>query len=401
MNLNDFLSKQSKAMKCQRIGFEFEILEHFDACVIQAALGQYAAVVSSLDYRDYAERRLMSSLSLHGVDASCCLCIQGVDSFEDQIQNAIAARATTPSGVIVSLGNEALFRAARAAAAKTGIKSIIAVVDELPSRCFFIERPDEADCAVHAVYFDIARIQKMTPGNWRELTAGIELYANAFLAEADVADALAMPEAGNVRHAIAEIEPCWGASQNDPDAVAQLCEACAWLSAARIALGYDASLDFVMRYAAASPQSVPMPVQDHAAILLRICDALTQVESLEIDADDCANHQLPKDILQRTLKQTLLEDEIDFSWLKAADEAWTDRMTTRALVHTILANWDTLCEQLGIRSAMLHAALEDRPASSDASSLAGLWIHASRFAPRTALVHIAETLRRLDGALYE
>lgn len=388
-------------MKCQRIGFELEILGHFDACVIQAADGQHAVIVSDLDYRDYAERKLMSSLSLHGVDASYCLCIQGVESFEDQIRNAISGLSTSASGVIVAMGNEAIFRAARAAASKAGIKTIIAVVDDLPSRSFFIERPDELNCSVYAVYFDLARIQNMTPGNWRELTAGIELYANAFLAEADIADALAKPEARNVRLAIGEIEPCRGAAQNDPEAVAQLCEACAWLSAARIALGYDASLDFVMRYAAACPQNIPMPVQDHASILLRIIDALTQVESLEIDADDCAAHQLPKDILQRTLKQTLLEDEIDFSWLKAADEAWTDRMTTRALVHTILANWDDLCEQLGIRSAMLHAALEDRPAGDDASSLADLWVHASRFAPRTSLVHVAETLRLLDGALYE
>ncbi len=399
MNLTDFLAKQPLATQCPRIGFEAEILEHFDAYVVQLAEDKRVVIVSEQDYRDYAERKLLPSLALHGLDASYCLVVRGVESYEEQVCNAISR--LDAASLIVALGNEDIIHAARAAASKNNIPAELAVCNACPSRDFFLQSADVSACALAAVYFDLKTISALSPSDWRELISSIELFSNAFLLEAHIADALAKPEARNVRLAIAEIDDCRQAEQSDPEAVAQVCEALAWLAAARAALGAETSLDCVMRYAAACPQRMPMPVQDHAAILVRLIDAFQQVESLEIDADDCASHQLPRDILKRTLKQTLLEDEVSFDWLKNADEAWLDRIAVRTCVHTLTANWDELCEQLAVRSAMIHAALEDRPAGDDADSLADVWIHAARFAPKYAFVHIMALLRLLDGALFE
>jgi len=399
MNLTDFLAKQPLATKCPRIGFESEILEHFDAYVVQMADNKRVVIVSDHDYRDYAERKLMPSLALHGLDASYCLVVRSVESYEDQVRNAISR--LDAASLIVALGDEDILHAARAAAAKNNISAALAVCSACPSRDFFLERQDEISCKLSAIYFDLKSIAELSPSDWRELTSAIELFSNAFLLEAHVADALAKPEARNVRLAIAEIDDCRSADKDDPEAVAQVCEAMAWLAAARAALGNETSLDFVMRYAAACTQRMPMPVQDHAAILVRLIDAFTQVESLEIDADDCAAHQLPRDILKRTLKQTLLEDEVSFDWLKNADDAWLDRIAVRTCVHTLTSNWDDLCEQLSIRSAMIHAALEDRPASDDATSLADAWVHAARFAPKYSFVNIMALLRLLEGALFD
>ena len=92
----------------------------FDACVIEATQGQKAVVVSDPSYRDYVEKKLLPSLSLHGVEATYCLCVRSVESYEDQITNPISGFSGDEIGLIACLGDETLWRAARIAGAKGG-----------------------------------------------------------------------------------------------------------------------------------------------------------------------------------------------------------------------------------------------------------------------------------------
>ncbi len=400
MNLTEFVNQLPGCLRSTRINFETDILGHFDACVTEAALDQKTVVVSDQSYRDYVEKKLLSSLSLHGVEATYCLCVRSIESYEEQITGTISDFSGDEIGLIVCLGDEMLWKATRAAGAKAGVSHAMAICNALPSRTFFV-RAENDIANIDAIYFDLASIRTMSPGDWRETAASLDLYKNAFLVEAELAQALGNAASRNARLAVQEIELMTNADPSDDEAVSQLCEGYAWLAAARASLGYDTSLDYVMRYDLACPQRMPVTVFDHAAVFVKLLDAMLEVESLEIDPDDCAQHQLPKDILNRTLKQTLLEDELSFSWIKDAEAAWSDRIAIRGMVHTLVSAWDDLCESLRVRSAMIHACFENRNMSDDISQVCTVWQHAARFAPRHSLVHLMESLRLLDGALFE
>lgn len=400
MNLTEFVNQLPACLRCTRIHFETDILGHFDACVTEASHDQKTVVVSDQSYRDYVEKKLLSSLSLHGVEATYCLCVRSIESYEEQITGAIADFSGDDIGLIVCLGDEMLWKATRAAGAKAGVSHAMAICNALPSRTFFV-RAENDIANIDAVYFDLAAIRSMSPGDWRETASSLDLHKNVFLVEAELAQALGNSASRNVRLAVQEIERMTNADPDDDEAVSQLCEGYAWLAAARASLGYDTSLDYVMRYDLACPQRMPLTVFDHAAVFAKLLDAMLEVESLEIDPDDCAQHQLPKDILNRTLKQTLLEDELSFSWIKDAEAAWSDRVAVRGMVHTLVAAWDDLCESLRVKSAMIHASFENRNMSDDLSQACTVWQHAARFAPRHSLVHLMESLRLLDGALFE
>lgn len=400
MNLTEFVNKLPSCLPCRRIYFETDILGHFDACVAEAGREKSVVVVSDLSYRDYVEKKLLPGLSLHGLEATYCLCIRSVESYEDQILAAISNVFEAGTGFIVCLGDEMLWHAARAAGVRTGMSSVMAICSALPSRTFFMRQAQDIPMA-DAVYFDLSAIRAMSPGDWRETVSSLELYANVFLVEAALAQTLGSAVSGNVQFAVRQIEPSPHVDPEDNDAVARLCEGYAWLAAARAALGYDTSLDYVMRYDLACPQRMPVTVFDHAAVFARILDAMMEVESIEIDPDACARHQLPREILNRSLKQTLLEDELSFSWLKDAEDAWMDRVAVRCLIHSLVSGWEDLCETFRVRSAMFHAAFETRHMPDDLSQVSVVWQHAARFAPRHSLVHLSELLRLLDGALFE
>ncbi len=401
MNLTEFLKQLPSSLHFDKIHFETDILGHFDACVIEATQGQKAVVVSAPSYRDYVEKKLLPSLSLHGVEATYCLCVRSVESYEDQITNTISGFSGDEIGLIACLGDETLWRAARIAGAKANILHTVAVCSTLPSRSFFVRNSNSDLVSVGAIYFDLASIRRMSPGDWRETASALELHTNAFLIEAVLAQALGNTASRNVRLAIQEIEPLTHADPDDDDAVSQLSEGYAWLAAARAALGYDTSLDYVMAYDLACPQRMPNTIFDHAAVFLKLLDAMLEVESLEIDPDDCAQHQPPLEIFKRSLKQTLIEDELGFGRMKDAETAWADRIAVRGMIHTLVSAWDDLCEPLRVRSAMLHAVFENRNMPDDLSQVCTVWQHAARFAPRHTLVHLMEILRLLDGALFE
>ncbi len=399
MNLSDFLKKQSGASGIERIGFEPEILEHFDATVMDVCAGAKVVVVTDMTYRDYVENRLLKSLSLHGVEASYCLCVKSVESYAAQITNAIGA--TSGAALIVSLGDESLLRAARVSGVKAGIAKAMAVLKDMPSRTLFNEVSAERGCSIVAMYFDLAQIRTMSPGDWREKTASLEIYADAFLIEAHLCEALGRPVTRGVKTAIGEIESLRGVTATSDETVSELCEGYAWLAAARAALGYDSSLDFVMAYDEACSQHVPTTVYDHAAMLAHLIDVFVEVESLEIDPDDCASHQLPAEIYKRSVNQILIGDEVDRRWLSCLDESYEARQFVRSRVHALVDAWDELCESLRIRGAMIHGVLDDLGIETNDESLRDAWSHAAKLANANSFVRTMDVLRLLEGALFE
>ena len=396
MNLTDFLKRAPNAMACERIGFEPEILEHFDACVIEAAEGRPVAVVTDLSYRDYVENVLLKSLSLHGTEASYCLCVKSVESYADQIANS---GVVTPDGLLVCLGDEELLTASGDAGRKAKTACCMAVLDALPSRGLFSDKDAESHLIVKSLYFDLVRIREMSPGDWRERTAALEILSEAFRMEAHVAEALGRRSGALVHAALDEIEPV-RATRAGEDSAMELCEGYAWLAAARAALGHDSSLDFVMNYDAACPQRMPASVYSHAAVLARLADTFVEVESLEIDPDDCAAHQLPAEIYKRSVRQMLIEDEVAPTWANEAIASLETRVAVRSRVHVLLNSWDELCSRIRVRGEMLHAAVSEKGGRAE-EELFDIWSHAARIAPPDTFIRMMETLRLLEGALFE
>ena len=174
----------------------------------------------------------------------------------------------------------------------------------------------------------------------------------------------------------------------DEDSLAQLAESYSWfaISCRIFHETQGTSFETVADYVRAAADMPTFTHTQHARLLAQVFDAALEIESLEIDPDACASRQPPKEILTRTLQQTLLEDGVNFAWLKRAEANYSDRIAMRNELNSVLLNWDEFCAHLRAIADVMRAIAADDPAADDLDpALKNAWIHAARLNTRVML----------------
>lgn len=413
MRLSDFLSKASASSVCLQLSFEVDILEHLDAYILQLWPKGKVLVVCELAYREFVEERLLSRLAGHGLKTSYCLCLRAIDSYPSQILASIDESSLEQLVGIVSLGSAELFHAAKSISRRLNKRSC-ALLDTLAPIDLFSHGLDaetlqevvsgKAPTLVDAVFFDLGGIAHRFRGDMREAGLNLEIRARAMRCDELLAQSLGDARNSLVQRALEEaVAPKFsrGVLPNE-DELAGLCEASAWLSTARLYLGRDSCLDRVIDYERSSANIDPTPVINHGQVFLRILSALIALEGPEIDAEYAANHLDPEDILPRTLRQRLLEDGANFSWLKHPDAQFESRRAVRERLNQMALSWDDAVEGLRPQADILAAALAGaQEPTGGTSMLKQSWTNAALFAPSKSVLRVASQLSLLEDALYD
>ena len=405
MQISDFLQKHLATDADILITYEADICAHFDAYLRQLWPEGRVLVVTEMHRREYVERKLIPALKSNGCETLYCLCVKSAGvSYRAQIDESLGDGALENVVGIASVGSAQLFAEVRSRASLVGVPCCALFDDFAPIDVFDACSDDNSHPYADGVFFDLTAISQKYKGDLRDPIHNLEIDVCAMRADLAAALAIGAPINRAVAEALDEALPP-RIPQTGPvteDDMAQLCEAYAWRAVAARLGRSQSSFRTVIEYAEASPQFDSFPPAMHARLMAQLFDATLEIESLEISPEDCASHQPPKDILNRTLQQILLQDEMRFDWLKRADENYMDRTSLRIALNEITSNWDDFCAKLRPIADVLRAisAQDDTDDEQLDAALKSLWLHAARFAPKFTFLKIFNDMRIVEPALY-
>lgn len=405
MQITDFLQKHLSPKAVILLAYESDMTAHFEAYLQQIWPQGRILIVTEPFYREYAERTLLPALNASGFETEYCLCIQSTGTtYRAQIDESLGDGAIDGIVGIAALGSATLFAAARERACALNI-ACCALLDQFCPRDAFAACDESGNkpCA-DALFFDLNAIQQKNR-DLRDALLELEVGVYALKADMAAAQALGRRIQDGVSDALNEAMPPRLPDLYHPteDELAQLCEAYCWRAVATRLLARHTSYQTVLDYANASPEYPKFSAAAHAQLMVTIFEAALELESLEISPEDCANRQPPKEILQRTLQQILLEDNVKFEWLKRADENFEDRNALRHTINALVMNWDEFCAKLRPISDVLQAISAQNAAHPEDeidSTLKTLWMHAARFAPKHTFLKLFNDMSIVEPALY-
>ncbi|MBR4984723.1 MAG: hypothetical protein IKY83_03155 [Proteobacteria bacterium] len=404
MQISDFLQKYLSPKALPYVAFETGIRLHFDAYLQQIWPEGRIVVVSELDYREYAEQKLLPALSAHGFEPVYCLCVRsGGVTPRSQIEEALGDGALEHVVGIISLGSCDLFSVVRGVTSTVNVGAA-ALLCQFPDAHVLDVCGEDHPCA-DAVFCDLDEIMRGCHGDCREAIQHLEVDNYAFRADLAVLSSLNRRIPEGVMEALREAQPPRETGAVAEEYLAELCDAYMWRAVAARLFGQPTSFDTVLRYAASGQDFEAYPASWHARLMAQVFDSVLEVEGIEISPEACAGRQPPKDILRRTLQQILLQDGQSFDYLAVADENYEDRNTLRLLLNALVLNWDGFCSHLRSVADMMHVLgggsefSEAEDCELDAS-LKSLWLHASRFAPKCSFLKVLNALGMIEPALY-
>lgn len=404
MRIADFLSANFLPQRRATIAFQAGITEHLEAFIRQLWPNGRVLIVAQPSYRDFCERKLIPELLALGIDAPYCLCLEqpGVTPLQ-QIQESLADGVLEKLSAIFSLGDNALFSVVRAQSSIVGIPCG-ALIDEFPAPHTFDPIAENIPYA-SAVFCDIDAVARRVKDRTNDAICDLEIELYSLKADILALNAYNTPVDRKIFDAIQLASPdrSLAKAAPDEDVLAQIAESYAWFAiASRIFHEkQETSYETVAAYADAANDIPKFTPTQHARLLAQLFDAALEIESLEIDPDARASRQPPKDILNRTLQQTLLEDGVNFAWLKRADANFEDRIAMRNSLNSILLNWDDFCSHLHAISDIMRAiAADDHNADDIDPTLKHLWIHAARFAPKHSYLKLFANMGIVESSLY-
>ena len=409
MQITEFLQKHLASCEGVVLAYQSGIRAHFDALLRQLWPEGGVLVISDAAYREYVEREFLPALGAHGVETAYCLCLPtpGV-SMRAQIEETLGDGVIQGLKGIVSLGDGTLFAAARERAGALGL-SCCGLLNAFAPRDTFDacgDDPDAKGCA-DAVFFDLDAICEALHGDVREAIVSLEVEVYALKADVAAAQAMGAPSHAGVTDALQEAVPprIPGHAMPTEDDLAQLAEAFAWYAAALRLWHVErrTSVETVLDYASACNEFPKFSWADHARLMAQIFDAVTDIEDLEISPESCANRQPPKEILTRTLQQILLEDGVDFDWLRRANDNYVDRNALRLGIHSVSLQWDPFCARLRAIADMMRAISAQSAPHADEEldpSLKKLWVHAARFASKHSFLKLFHDMGLVESSLY-
>lgn len=404
MQISDFLQKYLSPKAVPYVAFETGIVLHLDAYLQQIWPEGRIVVVSEMEYREYAEQKLLPALTAHGYEPVYCLCVRtaGVTA-RSQIEEALGDGALEHVVGIVSLGSCAMFEAVREEAGVLNVAAA-ALLSQFPDFHVLDACGEDHPCP-DAVFCDLDQIMHGCHGDCREAIQRLEVDNYALRADIAMLNAINSRIPDGVLEALKEAQPPRQASSASDESFAELCDAYIWRAAVSRLFGQPTSFDTVLRYAEKGQDFPAYPASWHARLMAQVFDSVLEVEGLEISPEDCAAHQPPKDILRRTLQQILLQDGQSFDYLTIADENYEDRNTLRLVLNALVLNWDSFCSHLRAVADMMHvlgggSELEEDEDSELDASLKSLWLHAARFAPKHSFLKLLNALGLIEPALY-
>lgn len=398
MQFADFLQTHLSRNAVCLLEYETGITAHLDAYIQQCWGKGRVLVVADAYYREFVERQFLPQLQSHGIETVYCLCLPapGV-TYHTQIDEALGDGALAHLTGIIALGGPEIFDAVRDHAAIFDLPCCALFNTFAPQNAF--DPCGEKHPCADALFFDLDAIESALHGDLREAIQALEVDVYAQRADIAVQQALSKHVDPAFIQAIDESLPPRIHSHGKPseDELAQLCEAYTWRAVAYRLGNHVDSLKTVLEYAKAGNDFPQFSAASHAKIMALLMEAALELESLEISPEDCADHQIPKDILTRTLQQILLADGIPFDWMKRAELAYEDRNSLRLELHALVLNWDDFCNHLRPIADLMHAIGAQ---SEDDPTLKNLWIHAARFAPQSSFLKLFQTLNLVESSLY-
>lgn len=405
MQVSDFLQKYLSSDAVILTSYAAHITSHFDASLRQLWPEGRILIVAESAYREYAETSLVSALDAHGRDHAYCLCVKTPGmTYQAQIDESLGDGVVDGLAGIVSLGSCELFRAVRDRASILNV-ACCALLNELPENDLFDSCGEKRPYA-DAVFFDLDHIDRIFRGDLREAVQFLEVDIYALKADIVTWRALGKPihagAADALNEALPPRIPLIGIHSEDE--LSQFCEAYVWRAAAARLLRREGSLKTVLDYARASADYQDLPIAQHARLMAMLFDSVVELESLEISPEESAAHQPPRDILKRTLQQTLMEDGVNLNWIKRAEDNYLDRNTLRLALNTLVMNWDDYCAKIRPIADMMHAICAQNPYHDDEDdidlSLKNTWIHAARFASNGSFLKIYNALGLIEPSLF-
>ena len=404
MRISDFLFARFRPQTRATVVFQAGVADCLEAFVRQIWPNGRVLIVARPDYRELCERKLIPDLRAQGVDALYCLCLEqpGVTPLQ-QIQEALSDGVIDKLSAIFSLGDNILFRNVRRQASIVGIPCCALINDFAADDAF--DSIDENIPFASAFFFDIDAIARRIKGRTKDAIHALELGIYSMQADIFAQNAANMQVNKRLSEAIDQAIPARSLSKAAPDedTLAQIAESYAWFAVASRIFRETCPTSFetVAAYAAAAADMPSFPPTRHARVLARIFDAALEIESLEIDPDACAGRIPPKDICARTLRQTLLEDGVDFSWLKRAEANYQDRIAIKNELSAVSLNWDEFCSRLrSVADVLRSIAADDPDAGEPDPALKNLWLHAARFAPKSGFLKLFGIMGIAESSLY-
>ncbi len=400
MQIADFLHRTLSPKAAPLMAYESGILTHFDAYLQQIWPAGRVLIAVESAYRGYAEQKLLPALKVHGFEPVYCLCMReaGV-TYRNQIEDALGDGAVNGMVGMAALGGNGVFSAVREMASSIDV-ACCALFNELMPRNG-LDVCGERPCA-DAFFFDLDAIIDGCHGDFRDAVQNLEVMLYAMKADMAAANAAGERVDAVVSEAISEAMPprLSRVDKVDEDEAAQICEAYVWCAAARRVRQAPGSFESVLAYAGACRDIPDFSAAQHAGVMAAIFDAALELESLEISPEDCAAKQPPKEVLNRTLQQILLEDGISFEWIKGVP--FMDRTALRLQLHSVMMNWDDLGAKLRPISDMMHAIAAQSLQDEDEfdSRLVSLWTNAGYFAPKNTFLRLFHDMRVVESALY-
>ena len=398
MQISDFIQKYLATNHPALVISASELIQHIDAYLRQIWPEGKIAVISESEYREDTEHTILPALKNAGVETAYCLCVKSAGiPYRTQIEESFGNEEHTTG--ILAVGSRDLFAAAREYAGLHKIRCCAMPDDFCPINAF--EPYGENPC-VDALFFDLDKIADKYKGRFQDARANLEQTIAATRLDALTLKALNLPVPAAVFQAIneAHLPEIPQNSFLSEDELAELTEAYVWYALAMRLIGKKSSLQAVSEYAAESPEFQEYTVSQHIRILSQILDYALEIESLEIDPDECAAHQPPREILNRTLQQILLEDSMKLDRLKTLD--YEDRIRLKHTLYAAAENWDDFCASSRSIAEMLHIFSQtdnDDEPEIDAA-LKTLWIHAGHFAPIGSFLRLMNDMRQIEPALY-
>ncbi|MBQ9395768.1 MAG: hypothetical protein IJU23_09685 [Proteobacteria bacterium] len=405
MQVSDFLQKYLTQDAVVLTSYEANITSHFDASLRQLWPEGRILIVTESAYREYVETTLLPALDANGRENAYCLCVKTPGTtYQAQIDESLGDGVVDGLTGIASLGSCDLFKAVRDRASILNV-ACCALLNELPGTDLFDACGENRPCA-DALFFDLDSIDHGLHGDLREVVQFLEVDIYALKADIATWRSLGKPVPACVIDALNEALPpripLIGVHSEDD--LAQLCEAYVWRAAAARLLREEGSLKTVLDYARACADYQDLPIAQHARLMAMLFDSVMELESLEISPEESAAHQPPRDILKRTLQQTLLDDGVNLSWIKRADENYLDRNSLRLMLNTLVMNWDDYCAKIRPIADMMHAICAQNPYYDDEdnldASLKNTWIHAARFAGNGTFIKIYNALGLIEPSLF-
>ncbi len=404
MRISDFLFARFQPQTRATVVFQAGVADCLEAFIRQIWPNGRVLIAALPDYRELCERKLIPDLRAQGIDAPYCLCLEqpGVTMLQ-QVQEALSDGVIDKLSAIFSLGDNILFRTVRRLASIVGIPCGALINDFAAADAF--DPIGESIPFATAFFFDIDGIARRLKGRTKDAIHDLELGIYSMQADIFAQNAANLRVGKQLSEALAQAVParCLSKAAPDEDTLAQIAESYAWFSVASRIFRETCPTSFetVAAYAAAAADMPRFAPTHHARILARIFDAALDIESLEIDPDACAGRIPPKEICARTLQQTLLEDGVDFSWLKRADANYQDRIAIRNEVSAVSLNWDEFCSRLRSVADVLRAIAADDPGAGDPEpALKNLWLHAARFAPKSGYLKLFGIMGIVESSLY-